>query len=523
MKIYNYKWLLLLLAGLVTACDSDDDNGTDPEEPVEYTSGTADFSNYVAIGNSLTAGITDGALFIAGQQNSVPNILAQQFALAGGGEFTQPLVNDNIGGLILGENVILEPRLFFNGAGPQRLDATPSTDVSNIIAGPFNNLGIPGAKSFHLTYSGYGNIAGVPTFQSNPYFVRMASSPSATVLQDALVQEPTFFSLWIGINDVLSYASNGGAGENQAGNLNPATYGLNDITDPMVFEMVYKGIVEVLVARGAEGVLANIPNVLKVPYFTTIPYQPLDPTNEDFGPMIPILNQTFAGLNQVFTALGVPERSIVFSTSAASAVLIKDESLTNLEPQITGALTQGGANPLIAKIFGKLYGQARQATEEDLLVLPGSSIIGKLNEEAFAMLMEEGLPAETAGQLAINGITYPLEDKWVLLPSEQEEVLEATLAFNQTIEEAAEENQLAFVDVNSLLTEVADNGVDFDEFSLNASLVFGGAFSLDGIHPTARGNAYLANKFLEAINETYGSNLPPVKAVDYNTFYPISF
>ena len=48
----------------------------------------------------------------------------------------------------------------------------------------------------------------------------------------------------------------------------------------------------------------------------------------------------------------------------------------------------GGANPATAQLFGMLYGQARQATEEDLLVLPSSSIIGKLNEEAFAMLQK---------------------------------------------------------------------------------------------------------------------------------------
>lgn len=523
MKISNYKWLLLLFAGVIAGCESDDENGNGGEVPVEYTSGTADFSHYVALGNSLTAGLTDAALFLAGQQNSIPAILAQQFELAGGGEFSQPLVNDNIGGLLLGGNVIQEPRLFFNGSGPQRLEATPTTEVTSILTGPFNNLGVPGAKSFHLLAPGYGNGAGVATGQSNPYFVRMASNPSTTVLQDALSQDPTFFSLWIGNNDVLSYATSGGAGVNQAGNFDPSTYGSNDITDSNVFAQVYSGIVEALVANGAEGVLANIPDVTKVPYFTTVPYQPLSPANPAYAPMIPTLNQTFAGLNQVFAALGVPERSIVFSPSAASAVVVKDETLTDLGPQITGALTMGGANPATAQLFGMLYGQARQATEEDLLVLPSSSIIGKLNEEAFAMLQGLGLPAETAGQLAINGITYPLEDKWVLLPSEQEDVIEATAAFNQTIEAVAEQHGLAFVDVNALLTEVAETGVDFDEFSLNARLVFGGAFSLDGIHPSARGYAYLANQFLEAINETYGSNLPPVKAVDYNTIYPVSF
>lgn len=521
MKKYNYTWLLLLLLGVFVGCESDDNlNGT--EEPEEIISGTADFSNYVALGNSLTAGYTDGALFIEGQLNSVPNILASQFVLAGGGEFTQPLVSDNVGGLVLQGNVVAEPRLFFNGAAPQRLASAPTTEVSNILAGPFNNLGVPGAKIFHLLAPGYGNVAGVLPGLSNPYFVRIASSPNATVIQDAIVQEPTFFSLWIGNNDVLSYAVSGGAGVNQAGNFDPATYGGNDITDPNVFAQVYTGLVTSLVATGADGVVANIPNVLQLPYFRTVPFNPLNPANPAFGDLIPTLNQTFAGLNQVFAALGVPERSITFSETAANPVIVKDESLTDLSAQIAGALMAGGADAGTAQLFAFLYGQSRPATEDDLLVLPGSSIIGQLNTQAMATLEGFGLPPQTAGQLAVNGITYPLEDKWVLTPAEQQEVLEATTTFNQTIKSIAEEKGLAFVDVNTILNNVAATpaGIRFDEFNLNARLVFGGAFSLDGIHPTARGSAYIANRFIEAINETYSSNLPFVKAADYNTIYP---
>jgi len=524
MKINKYKWLLLLLAGVFVGCNSDDDNGSVTEEPVVITSGTADFSNFVAVGNTLTAGYTDGALFLAGQKNSLPNILAKQFALAGGGEFKQPLMSDNLGGLLLGGNVIpsIPNRLIFDGTGPARLPGMPATEITSTLTGPFNNMGVPGAKSFHLGVKGYGNVAGVLTGQANPYFVRFASSPNTSVIADAVAQQPTFFSLWIGNNDVLSYATSGGDGVNQTDNIDPSTYGSNDITNQTVFKNAYTKLVDTLVTTGADGVLANIPNVIKIPYFTTVPFKPLSPANPDFGPQIPTLNATFAGLNQVFTALGVPERSIVFSSTEASAVVISDESLTNYSAQIKGALMQGGLDEGTATVFALLYGQARQATAADLLVLPSSSIIGKLNTEAFDMLVGFGVPPQTAGQLAINGITFPLEDKWVLLASEQQDVLTATAAFNQIIKDVAEEKQLAFVDVNAILDQVATTGVDFDEFSLNARLVFGGAFSLDGVHPTARGYAYLANKYMEAINAKYGSNLPVVKARDYNTVYPKS-
>ncbi len=491
MKINNIKWLFILVAGIFISCESDDDNGIG-EVPVEFTSGTADFSNYVAIGNSLTAGYTDGALFNAGQQNSLPNILAQQFALAGGGDFNQPMVEGNIGGLLLGGNVIQPPRLFFNGSGPERLPAAPTTEITNTLSGQFNNMGVPGAKSFHLLAPGYGNVAGVPIGQSNPFFVRFASSPSTTVLEDAISQDPTFFSLWIGINDVLSYASSGGNGVNQINNPDVTTYEGNDITHPGVFAQIYEGLVAGLTSTGAKGVVANIPNVLTLPYFTTVPHNPIPLDAQTAGGV----NMGFAPYNgglQVALANGfisedeAAERTISFSEGQQNAVVIVDEYLTDL-----------------SALGLPSY---RQATGDDLIVLTASSFIGT--------------PLEGNPQM-VNGITVPLEDKWVLTPSEQEDVMEATTAFNQTIRAVAEANDLAFVDVNSISNQLAESDVPFDEFFLNARLVFGGAFSLDGIHPTARGYAYLANKFLEAINETYGSNLPPVAAKDYNTIYPAS-
>ena len=105
-KIKNYL-LVALAFTLIMSCESDD--LTIPlviEEVIPLSSGEADFSNYVALGASFTAGFTDGALFIAGQENSFPNLLANVFANAGGGAFTQPWMNDNIGGLLLGGTLI---------------------------------------------------------------------------------------------------------------------------------------------------------------------------------------------------------------------------------------------------------------------------------------------------------------------------------------------------------------------------------------------------------------------------------
>lgn len=525
-KNISIKYLIIVaMTTFIFVSCSDEDYVFVPEDTnITLSNGTADFSKYVAIGNSLAAGYTDGALFIAGQENSIPNLVANKFALAGGGEFTMPLTNDNIGGLLLGGNIIQKPRLFFNGAGPARLDAVPTNEVTNVSPGPYNNMGVPGAKVFHLLANGYGNVAGVATGQANPYFARMASSSNASVIEDVVAQNPTFFTLWIGNNDVLSYATAGGDGVNQLGNFDPSTYGSKDITDPNVFAGAYQAILDAVTSNGSKGVVINLPYVTAAPYFLTVPFAPLDPTNPDFGPQIPTLNATFGPLNEAFAFMGVPERSIVFSETAASPVVIHDESIPDISVQLNAVLQGGGLDPFTAELLSAQYGQSRQATEDDMLVLPSSAIIGQLNQEYFDQLVGLGVPPTDAGQLSVNGITFPLEDKWVLLPSEQEEVTTVIDTFNASIDQLATQFNLPIIDANQIMQDIANGGLPFDEFTMNNSLVFGNTFSLDGVHPTARGSAFIANKILMAIDTMYGSNFNESgnlnKAIDFNTQYP---
>ena len=498
MKIFNlYKSIgvLALAITLLTSC-SNDQYWSDPvtETLPALTSGSADFSNYVALGASFSAGVSSGSLFIASQNNSFPNLLSGALANAGGGEFRQPMVSDNIGGLLLGGVQIVGPRLYFNGVGPVYLDATPTTEVTNILTGPFNNMGVGGAKSFHFVAPGYGNLAGVPLGLANPYFARMASSPNATVLEDAVSQDPTFFTISVmGGNDVLGYATSGGVGTDQTGNLDPSTYGSNDITDPNVFASVENSIVAALTANGAKGVLSNVPYVTDLPYFTTVPFNavPLDAATAA------LLNGAFAEYNGglllveslgLITAEERASRTISFS-EGQNAVTLVDEDLTDLS-------ALGLPN-------------YRQATSNDLVVLPASSFIGTL--------------VDNNPQL-INGVSVPLADNWVLTDIEIQNVLTATDAYAATVEALADTYGLAFVDLRLVLAEAATTGIMFDEFIMTTDLVTGGLVSLDGVHLTAKGYGLMANEFLEQIDATYGSNFGAsssmVKAGDLVVIYP---
>lgn len=541
MKILKIKYIGFVAVFLAfTACNDPEDVDISEElvaeEFPELSAGSADFSNYISLGNSLSAGVSDATLFKASQENSFPNILSTNFAMVGGGTFTQPLVNDNFGGLAAGGERIADPRLVFGGAGPVGLESligpvTVTTDIAlNNPTGPFNNLAVPGAKSFHLLAPGYGNLGNVAASLANPYFVRMTgATPDASVIEMAVGQSPTFFSLWIGNNDVLGYATTGGDGTNP---ITPVS-GVPGIG----FDGSYTALITTLTSGGAQGVVANIADVTSIPHFTTVPHNPLDPANPDFGPQIPTLNGIFGQLNQVFTFLGVPERSIEFTSTAANEVVIRDETLTDLSAQIAGVLgasptfpafvesfgLPAQAAPLVAGLLGTTYGQTREATADDLLVLPSSSIIGTVNTESVGALMAQGLSQELAGQFSVEGITFPLADKWVLLPSEQEEIAIATSAFNAIIAATASQAGLAFVDANALLNQLANGGITSGEFTLTSNLVTGSAFSLDGIHPTARGYALIANEFMKAIDATYGSNFEAsgnfVNVGDYPTNY----
>ncbi|WP_235841624.1 G-D-S-L family lipolytic protein [Confluentibacter sediminis] len=510
-KIMNtkYIWLLIILIGFSACNDIDDIDRIDPvAELPELTSGTADFSNYVAIGASFTAGFTDNALFKASQENSFPNILSQEFAKIGGGSFVQPLTSDNYGGLAAGGTRIpgFDPRLVFGGAGPVPLESvigpvTVSTDIAlNKPTGPFNNMGVPGAKSYHLLFNGYGNIANLATKTANPYFVRMASSSSATMLGDAMAQNPTFFTLSeIGGNDVLGYALSGGDGTNT---ITPSAGAIG-----VGFDATFGYLVTTLTSGGAKGVVTNVPYVKDLPHFTTVPYNPipLDATTAGFLNSASAYGAYNVGIVQAFTYLvgnnlisqadanaEIAKRTITFTAGANNAVVIMDEDLTDLT----------GLNPALVNM--------RQATAEDLLVLPASSFIGTL--------------AVPNNPQTVNGVAIPLADKWVLTPEEQLEIKNATDAYNTTIASVANSNpNIALVDLNSILQQATANGVVFDNYILKTNLVTGGAIGLDGVHLTARGYAYLANKFLEAIDAKFGSNFIAsgnvAKAGDYPTNY----
>lgn len=495
----KFIYLAVLAAGFAS-CEPEFEN----EVNANYTAGDADFSTYVAVGNSLTAGYMDGTVSRVGQTYSFPNLLAQKFALVGGGEFTQPSYADDIsgyGGLKLGGQIIVGTRRIIDASaggveyigGTADMSGPVDIEISNPLQQTaYNNMGVPGAKSFHLLAPGYGNLAGVAIGQANPYFVRHATSPTATVLGDAMTKNPTFFTNWIGANDVLAYATNGGAksdgvtpadDHNVTGNLNPATYGSNDITNANVFASVYSTIVNTLISGGAKGVVATVPSVTSIPYFTTVPFNP-----------VPLDNATAAQLNSVYAAYN-GGLDLAFSNGL----------ITNQERLKRKVNFVAGKNPVVivdsdlTDLSGLGIPSYRMTTSQDLIVLPASSFIGTLVGGNASL---------------INGVSVPLSNKWVLTANEKAKVANATAAYNAAIVSIANANGLAVADMNQIMNQLV-GGLRIETGQVYTANYFSGVanewkvlFSLDGVHPNARGYAVIANEIIKVINRHYNSNLP---------------
>jgi lysophospholipase L1-like esterase len=119
------------------------------------------------------------------------------------------------------------------------------------------------------------------------------------------------------------------------------------------------------------------------------------------------------------------------------------------------------------------------------------------------------------------GVSYPMQDSTTLTATETAEVKTATNAFNASIAAIASSKGLALVDANAILNQVATPaGLTAYGYTMTSTYVTGNSFSLDGVHPSPKGYALIANKFLEAINATYGSNFKGVNLGQYQILFP---
>ncbi len=464
MKLNNiYKsFVATLVTGFaITSCTPNLD------APV-ISKGTATFTKYVAIGNSLTAGFADGGVYREGQLNSYPNMIATQLKTVGGGDFRQPLFTEgasNGSGYLkltgfAGGRPILRPETTKLGIVGRGLDNR--TFLYEKFTTTVDNLGIPGIRVSDIKTIGYGfnNPAGF-----NPYFQRLlpeGGPTSATDLGGAIpylaylqkyyaTEKPTFFTCWLGNNDALGFATTGG---------------VTPLTPSGSFQSLYKELMAVVTSGGAKGVVATIPNVTTVPYLNTVTYAAIKAN-------LPLAKAGFkAGVARAFGGT---------------------------LPAALDQLIEGSMDDVYIRYAD---GSVNKATAADLFILTATDSVGSTKVSVSVPGVPVPLPFPK-GFSRFNPLDHPsvLDNKEIAL------ALTAVNAYNVAIRAEAAAVNIPVFDANALLIEFV-KGKTINGLTLNSGFITGGIFSLDGVHATQRGYAIMANEFIRVTNSAYNASIP---------------
>ena len=239
--------------------------------------GELDVSKVIYIGDGQMGGYMNDGLKNESQKNSLANILAAQFELIGSNQANLPWINSSSIGISI--SGLAPMHLGYKTDCQGTISLAPLRDASTgdlscitqscyQASNPFTVFGIPGLRLNQFTNSSFA--------ASNPFYNRMSSSPSISLLDELMAQKGTFFQLYIGLEDVLDYAKSGGTHET--------------LPSELQFQQNYEQVIQNLTAEGAKGAIATIPDVTMMPYFTTIPWNGLSLDNSNVGTLNSIYN-----------------------------------------------------------------------------------------------------------------------------------------------------------------------------------------------------------------------------------------
>lgn len=466
MTLSFFRLAALAALVAVSACKDDDDD-TPPTTPAP-SAGSANFSRYYAIGNSLTAGYADGGLYLEGQTESYPAMLAAQFAKVGGGTFAQPLFSaaqaNGSGYLKLtGYSPTGAPELerttdYLATVPGQNL---PGGAVLTPYSGALNNLGVPGISVRDLPLTSYGAL--------NPFYHRLlpddAARNSVTYL-DFIRQktaDATFFTCWLGNNDVLGYATNGAADPNA-------------ITSVPVFTALYDSAVAVVSKRGrVKGLCVTIPNVTAIPYFSA---------------------------NSMSAALSAVQARPLPAGAPAGARL----RLTARKLPLTGVVQV--VKPLSAN---DLFTLGARSVIDDTTTTIVTSTNPATPGLRLRLRQGDGVWAADGSLIAAR----PLISNIVLDSLEIVRTRDVTATFNNIIKATALRYSVPVADMNVFFDQINRDGVVAGGVTNTTAYITGNLFSLDGVHPTPRGYAVVANQLITVINAAYGATIPLLNAGEY--------
>ena len=322
---------------------------------------------------------------------------------------------------------------------------------------------------------------------------------------DVIAAQPTFFSLWIGNNDVLGYATGGAS--------NPAI-----LTSNADFQTRFSTVVGQLMANTtADGMVANIPSFLGLAYFRAVSWNAI-PLDADKATL---LNTGLAGVNGALQALAdnsihaqadSDKRKIAYA-AGSNPILVIDETLEDLGPKFDLlGLPDANRQALVP------YEQSRPLVSGELVVLSAASVVNT----SFGG--DANKPVGIVIPLGFNADGSLSGDKYYLTLAEQVEIETSRQTFNGMIAAVVNANssRLALYDINASTGAFADifglsdgvPGITVDGVDLSPDFAPSGVISTDGIHPNPRGNALIVNEMIDVIEAKFGSTLPSINVLN---------
>lgn len=508
----------------------------------EALPGSLDFTKFVALGNSFVAGFQAGALFTDGQNNSLAAIMNKQFECAGGTPtFNQPTIGASLGWNLFitqpfltdNSKPILGRMLLQYGSNtscatgaPSPLPTPQAYAVGNLEALPnptanpgfmysgnkatLNNFSVPAVTVGQALITATGNWAVPnPALGFSPFYARFASVPGTSVmLSDASAAQGTFALVWLGLDDFFLHAAYGGDGT-----LAPLTTS-GDFATRLGAIFGHPTIGLFTTNPNLEAVIGNFPDIFKMPHFTSVSYNPI-PLDAVTATQ---LTNGFVGYHAALdaliankVALGISDalvdeintRRLTFAAGCNNKIMLVDETLTDLGPYFDNLGLPGAQRAGLVP-----YEQIRQTTPTDIIPLSTGSILGK------------------AGTFGVLGVSEPVGDRYVIIPTEKDAINAARTAFNATVQGIADAypTKLALADVSTAMaTLVTNQAAIYDGVAITPNInPPTGIYSEDGAHPNTRGYAFLSRVFISAINAKFGSTVPLTKLSQYNaTALPI--
>lgn len=441
MKFYTKLFITALMLMAIAGCKKDDN----PVE--EKKTAKADVKKYVAIGNSLTAGFQSNGLFKSGQQYGYAKLISDQLTKGGAtiGNFEIPWWDDpgSYGADGKSSRLVLRS---LQGPVIETEGKAPGVQSNLNLTRPYDNLGIPGAILYDFLDT--TEFIAKSTARKNPFFGHVLRSASFgnSIFAQAKNLNPDLVTFWLGNNDVLGFATSGGTATNMLGSVAP--------TPTALFSQLYNAALASLKGAlpTAKIVVANIPDVKAVPFFTTV------------GP------------------------KVASTLPAGYYVRYQKHGITGASYDST-RFTEANA---------------------PFLTLPSSSYMASLGVATGKWYRDNKYPQLPVGIDTTKPFGFhpqnPVPDALVLDADEQATAQTSITEFNSAIAAAATANKAELVNINTFFTAVKANGITIGGTNYTADFITGQLFSLDGVHPSPKGYGIVANEFIKVMNAKFFDN-----------------